>query len=134
MFSLKISTLLKECLVDMLADFQETSSAMKDAHLRNCTYKQINKVVLSQLDKNIKDAENISYGFGLRMDFSNGYRQLFTTEVFSEHGLDGMIEAFHFECKDQVSPLRGSITDIICENECKSEINQLFTTHYERGR
>lgn len=69
-FSLGTRRMLEECLVEMVGDYQRTSPAMKNGHKQNKAYKQIQKEVVSRLNKVLRDVAPISYGSGFRLIFS----------------------------------------------------------------
>lgn len=83
------------------------------------------------MNKILKYAERISLRFGLRLDFSKGYNRALTTGVFSKHGLIRMLEAFDFECLDQVSRFLAAVTDISRVNEREPELSELITSYFE---
>lgn len=99
--------------------------------MQNCTYKQIKKEVLSRLNKFLKDAKQIFHRSGFRLDFSSEHSKLFTTVVFSEHGLIKMIKTFEYECIEQISFFLRATTDRMWGDECEPDITELFTSYVE---
>lgn len=77
----------------------------------------------------LSDAEQLGFGSGLLLDFSNGYSESFKAGSISKQGLVGMLEASSFEYVDQGFLFLGAITNSICVNEQNLTLTQLSTSY-----
>lgn len=106
-FSLGIGKLIKKDFIHMLDDFELVPNAMKNGqhiailekHLRNCVPHRFNAI--------LKNEVSIFSGDKRRSGFSKTKTRSYTTGVFSEYGLLGMLDAPGHEVIDQVLSLIG---------------------------
>lgn len=70
-------------------------------------------------------------GSGIRLDFSNGENSRKHTELFTETGLWGTLEAKDNENIDLASPLSGGIVDACSVSSGSASITDVFTQYMD---
>lgn len=127
-FLLGISEMLKECLVEMLGDSQRTSSVMKNFQVQNRTYHQIERKVMSRLQKLWEIQNNYLLVLVYGWIYQNG----------TVYRFDGTIlrpwpywNAWSFQLSVHRSGLffLRALKDRTFGNELNLEITQLFTSY-----
>lgn len=101
-FLLEINKMFKEYLIEVVYDSQRTSFALLTTHLQSQTYEQMKKEVLRYLKQFLIDPTELGLGSVFGLDFAKQYRQYFTTGIFSEHYLLGILIDSDLESVDQV--------------------------------
>lgn len=94
---------MKECHVKMLNDLHRTSSSVKNYHLKNESYKQIGRKVLSCRNYYLRRTEKILFDFVRCLEFLEDSVGSILIGFFADQGLIEMLEASDFEIMGQVS-------------------------------
>lgn len=109
-----IALLIEDCLVNMLRDEHQTTSALETWKAETGTFESVPKTVLLACSEFIRDVEHLFVRNWLHVDFAKGNSLDMLSEFFNETGIVGILEAKDYDKIDLVSPFIGAIIDQLC--------------------
>lgn len=95
-----VGKMQKECLAEILSDLQKTSSFVNNYHMKNKTYKQVKRRVLSCLEYFLKVNGQINSGSSFCHDLLRGSDGSFLTGFFAENSIMKLLEDSDYESID----------------------------------
>lgn len=108
-FSLGISELFKECLLNYLCDFPCTSQCMCSTFRQPKTYNVFWRRILELIHNSLRDAELQSPGKGLKIDLSKWECARTLRDLYPEKKVTRMIKAKDWDSLEMVAPFLASI-------------------------
>lgn len=111
----------------MLGNTTGNVSALKGSDGQNKNFKKIRKLILRWMNVSFRITEKTSSGYGLTINFARGDEVAWSTGLFFEHGLAGMLEASVYDSKDQVSTFLEAIFDAFRGDFEIVEVTNVFT-------
>lgn len=125
--SLGISTLLKECTLEMLRNEELYTSAIRYSLGNWLSFKASRRRKLRCLNLILVEVEHNSTGFSLHADFSRGDKGCCLAGLFTEAGIAGKLGAKDYDRVDNVAPFLGAIVDCCRDTVKDCPVTFLFT-------